>query len=104
MAKGSFEGKDASHPDIRHLFTREYLLSSDWYEQRLVLKQELDIQLWHKHTDYLRHRLNICTEPEEKTKLESLITETKDKLQWLDSADYLTSLQGTIGADGLRDY
>jgi hypothetical protein len=104
MAKGNFEGKDANHPEIRQLFTREYLLSSDWYQQRLALKQQLDIQLWQKHIDYIRHRLNVCTEPEEQQKLERLSTAAKDKLQYLESPAYLTSLHGTIGADGLRDY
>ncbi|MCG6968312.1 MAG: hypothetical protein LJE85_00965 [Gammaproteobacteria bacterium] len=104
MAQGNFEGKDANHPEIRQLFTREYLLSSDWYQQRLALKQQLDIQLWQKHIDYIRHRLNVCTEPEEQQKLERLSTAAKDKLQYLESPAYLTSLHGTIGADGLRDY
>ncbi|WP_455211619.1 hypothetical protein [Kaarinaea lacus] len=104
MADGSFEGKDASHPEIRRLFTREYLLSSHWYQQRLNLKQQLDVELAHKHIDYLRHRLNIVTEPEEKTYLESQIIVAKDKLQYLENADYLSSLQGTIGADWIRDY
>ncbi|KPJ90902.1 MAG: hypothetical protein AMJ53_12675, partial [Gammaproteobacteria bacterium SG8_11] len=103
MAEGSFEGKGISHPDIRHMFTRQYLLASDWYQQRLALKQQLDVQLWHSHIDYIRHRLNVCTEIEEKTKLESLFNAAKNKRQYLESADYLASLQGTIGADGIRD-
>ena len=79
------------------------MLTSDWYQQRLALKQQLDVQLGHKHVDYLRHRLNIVTEPDEKTNLEKQIVTAKDKLQFLESADYLSSLQGTIGADWLRD-
>jgi hypothetical protein len=104
MAEGSYQGKNVNHPEIRRLFTREYLLTNDWYQQRLALKQQLDVQLGHKHVDYLRHRLNIATEPDEKTKLEKRIIAAKDKLQYLESADYFTSLQGTIGADCLRDY
>ena len=104
MAHGSFEGKDAGHPDIRYLFTREYLLSSEWYQQRLALKQQLDVQLWRNHIDYIRHRLNLVTEAEEKQKFEALIIAAKDKLSYLESADYATSLQGTIGADGLHHH
>jgi hypothetical protein len=103
MAEGSYHGKNANHPEIRRLFTRKCLLTSDWYQQRLALKQQLDVQLGHKHVDYLRHRLNIVTEPDEKTNLEKQIVTAKDKLQFLESADYLSSLQGTIGADWLRD-
>jgi hypothetical protein len=104
MAQGSFQGKDVSDPEIRRLFTREYLLASDWYQQRLALKQQLDVQLGHKHVDYLRHRVNIVTEPDEKINLEKQIVAAKDKLQYLESAAYLTNLHGTIGADWLRDY
>src|SRR5262249_19764809 len=32
MAHGNSQGRTAEHPDIRHLFTREYLLGSDWYK------------------------------------------------------------------------
>ena len=103
MAEGSYHGKNANHPEIRRLFSRKCLLTSDWYQQRLALKQQLDVQLGHKHVDYLRHRLNIVTEPDEKTNLEKQIVTAKDKLQFLESADYLSSLQGTIGADWLRD-
>ena len=99
MARGTYDGKDVTHPDIRRLFTRDYLLSSDWYQQRLSLKQRLDVQLWHNHVDYLRHCINIATEAEEKTKLENLHNVAKEKLQYLESADYLTGLRGTIGAD-----
>ena len=31
MANGSFEGKDAHDPEIRRMFTLDYLLASDWY-------------------------------------------------------------------------
>jgi hypothetical protein len=104
MAQGSFEGKDAAHPDIRHMFTQEYLLSSDWYQQRLSRKQQLDIQLWQNHIDYLRHRLNICRESDGLHNLERLITKAKDKLQYFESADYLENLQGTIGADSIQKH
>ena len=44
-----FEGKDASDPAIRALFTREALLASDWYHERLAIKQQRDIALWERH-------------------------------------------------------
>jgi thiol-disulfide isomerase/thioredoxin len=42
MAYGNWEGKDASHPEFRRLFTRESLLESDWYKERLRVKQARD--------------------------------------------------------------
>ena len=53
MANGSYEGKDVHHPDIRAMFTREALLASDWYHERLETKQVRDIALWKRHVAYL---------------------------------------------------
>ena len=104
MACGTYEGKDVRHPDIRFMFTREYLLESQWYRERLQRKQHLDIQLWRSHVDYLVHCLNIVVEPEKKIRLDNLLTEAKTKLKYFENKDYLENLQGTIGADWIREY
>ena len=31
------------------LFTREAMLASDWYRERLAVKQERDVALWKRH-------------------------------------------------------
>ena len=49
MAHGHFEGKDINHPEIRLMFTREALLASAWYQERLSMKQQRDIALWQRH-------------------------------------------------------
>ena len=41
MATGKYNGMDAHHPDFRAMFTRESLLASDWYRERLEIKQQL---------------------------------------------------------------
>ncbi|WP_455221679.1 hypothetical protein [Kaarinaea lacus] len=104
MANGSYEGKEASHPEIRRMFSREYLVNSEWYKDRLARKQQLDVQLWQSHIDYLRQHLNTVIDTGEKTRLEGLLIEAKNKLQYLEKKDYLINLQGTIGADWVRDY
>jgi hypothetical protein len=53
MAHGHFEGKDAHHPDVRALFTREALADSDWYAERLRVKQEREVDLWTRHVGTL---------------------------------------------------
>lgn len=45
MATGNYRGMDAKHPHIRYLFSREYFSRSDWYRQRLAIKQQRDIPL-----------------------------------------------------------
>ncbi len=35
------------------MFTAEYLLESDWYRERLAVKQHRDVALWTRHLDYV---------------------------------------------------
>ena len=49
MAHGHCEGRDVHDPEIRRMFTREALLDSDWYRERLRVKQQRDIALWRRH-------------------------------------------------------
>ena len=49
MATGFYQNKDVHDPEIRALFTKENLLASDWYLERLKMKQTKDISLWKQH-------------------------------------------------------
>ena len=51
MATGEHEGRDAQHPEVRAMFTREALLASDWYAERLDLKWQKDQALWKRHIE-----------------------------------------------------
>lgn len=104
MATGEHEGRDINDPAIRQMFTLEYLLASDWYKERLALKQELDVQMWRSHMDYVRHRLNLALDQEEKEGLEALLETAKTRLGEFEHPDYLKRLNGTIGADKAREY
>ncbi len=42
MATGKYAGMDAHHPEFRAMFTRTSLLASDWYHERLEIKQQRD--------------------------------------------------------------
>src|SRR5262249_3221626 len=53
MHSGYYEGKDLHHPKVRSLFTREAMLASDWYKERLAAKQTIDCALWTRHVTYL---------------------------------------------------
>ena len=45
------------HPEVRGLFTRDAVLASDWYRQRLVAKQRVDERHCRRHVDALTRRL-----------------------------------------------
>lgn len=101
MAHGHYEGKTIDDPAIRHLFSQEYLLSSDWYQERLSIKQQREIQLWQRH----KHHIENCLADKDRYDAESyqILTEkqakTEHMLTRIASPDYLASLQGTLGAD-----
>ena len=80
MATGEYEGKDAAHPDIRALFTRDYLLGSDWYAERLRNKQSRDVALWQMNLEYVRERLaeTLDDEPKKRANLQAHIEDAEN--------------------------
>ncbi|MDD5405103.1 MAG: hypothetical protein PHZ14_11280 [Sulfuricella sp.] len=101
MASGSYQGKDVHHPDIRAMFTREALLASDWYRERLETKQARDVALWKRHVAYLEAFAARASHYDvaEKLDIQNRIEAAKAKLERVSSNAYLQSLRGTIGAD-----
>jgi hypothetical protein len=106
MATGQYEGKDAHHPEIRALFTREALLASDWYQQRLETKQQRDADLWERHCAYLSAFLAKETHQDvaERLDIAGRLQQAQTKLAYIRTPAYLGSLRGTIGADLLGAY
>jgi hypothetical protein len=104
MARGSYEGKTASDPEIRALFTREALLASDWYRERLVMKQQRDVALWARHTRSLREFLTRAGHRDEANRLgiASLLEHARAELERQSAPEYLATLVGTIGADPIH--
>jgi phosphoenolpyruvate carboxykinase (diphosphate) len=98
-ATGSSKGKGVEHPDIRGLFTREALLASDWYADRLKAKQEVDIQLWRRHVKYLETFLAKPNYAEEAARLgvPDRLRRAWDNLNHVSKPEYAGSLVGTIG-------
>jgi hypothetical protein len=103
MATDKYEGKDVHHPDIRRMFTREYLLASDWYQQRLRLKRELDVKLWKRHIASLT---KFLADPTYNDKAATLRIADRLRLAELEltrvsAPAYLDSLRGTLGSNPL---
>lgn len=106
MADGHYQGKDAHHPEIRAMFSRDYLLASDWYHERLAIKQQRDIALWQGHVGYLERFLSDSSNavPVGDLQLAERYRLAQRKLQELESPDYPQSLIGSLGADPLAAY
>ena len=43
--------------EVRRMCTAEYLLESDWYRERLAVKQRRDVALWTRHLEYVNRFL-----------------------------------------------
>ena len=103
MRDDQFEGKDLNHPDIRALFTREHLLSSDWYAARLASKQAADQLLWKRHVATLEKFMTRANYSEEAQRLgiEDRLRRARLELERVKSPIYLKQLRGTLGRQPL---
>jgi phosphoenolpyruvate carboxykinase (diphosphate) len=104
MARGSYQGKAANDPEIRALFTREGLLASDWYRERLAMKQQRDVALWGRHARSLTEFLMRAGHREEAKRLgiAGRLEHARAELKRVSAPEYLTELVGTIGADPIH--
>ncbi|KAJ1479009.1 hypothetical protein T484DRAFT_1815914 [Baffinella frigidus] len=48
-------------PEFRKLFTRESILKSDWYHERLTMFQSKEAERLRKGIDYLQHFLDSAS-------------------------------------------
>jgi len=103
MAYGTYEGKEISDAKLRKYFDRDYVVNSDWYKDRLELKQQKDINFYATQIDYLKsfisdeNNTELVTEMDINARLHKVV-----KLhETAKDSSYVESLVGTIGADPL---
>jgi hypothetical protein len=98
MAYGDYSGLRADNAEVRGMFTREAMLDSEWYQQRLRAKQAIDIALWCRHVESVEGSIEGGpTVPE--LNLQSRLLFARQELARVRSRPYLEELSGTIGAD-----
>ena len=105
MAHGSYEGRELASPQFRGLFEREAVLASDWYAERLRVKQQRDIALCSKHATALMKFRQSATQSGVACDfdIEERMKAAAAQLDRVSSPAYLDELRGTIGADPFRD-
>ncbi len=97
MAHGEWEGKGIGDPPFRAMFTRESVVESDWYKERLRVKQERDIALWTRHIAALEA---FAAGPSARDlDVGSRLEEARAQMARVSAETYLAELVGTIGAD-----
>jgi len=101
MAKGHYEGKSIADPQIRKMFSYDYLINSDWYQERLNIKQTRDAALWRMNLDYVEQKMDETSESETEkwADLNDRIENAEHMIEWVSSQTYRDRLVGTLGAD-----
>lgn len=101
MREGRFEGKDIHDAGVRALFTRDSVLKSPWYAERLKQKQKIEINTLKRYEASLSRSLSGPPLIDEsfRKELELRQAAIQKELKHAQSPDYLKSLFGTIGAD-----
>jgi hypothetical protein len=104
IAHGNYEGMGLDNPHFRKLFDHEAVLSSDWYRERLRVKQERDTALWRRHVAALEKFQQVGTFASTACdfSLEERARDARDQLARVSSPAYLNELRGTIGADPFK--
>ena len=101
MVQGEYEGLPLDSPAIRRMFTRESMLASEWYAERLRVRQERDVALWKRHVaavEVFRAEPSRA-HPAESLDIEALVAAAREQMARVSAPAYLKELSGTPGAD-----
>jgi phosphoenolpyruvate carboxykinase (diphosphate) len=97
MARGEWEGKGIEDPRVRAMFSREHLLGSEWYQERLRVKQARDIALWQRHLAALEAFRG--SGGSKSFDVDERLAHARRQMARVSAVAYLGELVGTIGAD-----
>ncbi len=104
MVDGQHNEMKIDDPKLRTMFTRSYLLESDWYQQRLKRQQRIDQLHLERHHAYIKTRrdhlgddIDSCAMCDER------MTWLEKELSRVKSPAYIEALTGTIGADAVAE-
>lgn len=103
MAYGSYDGLSIDAPEIRSLFEKDSILSSDWYRQRLRNKQQTELRLLRQKianlNAFIANPINHSVIRAHRYDLR--LQQAEAELETLKADDYLSTLIGTLGAESL---
>ncbi len=109
MAHGAYASATGivkmSDPGFRKLFDRDAVLASDWYAERLRVKQQRDIALWTRHVAALEAFASdgeAVSSAAGDLDLAERMAAARAQLARVSAPAYLQELRGTIGADPFK--
>ena len=94
---------EISDPELRRYFDRDYVIKSDWYRERLKLKQHKEIALRQTQLKNLEAFVADADQADlfDSLQIDNRLADCRKALAYAESDEYLKSLEGTIGADPL---
>jgi hypothetical protein len=101
MVNGSAARMTLEDPRLRMKFTREAVLGSDWYAERLRARQRKETELWQRHLRALEEFRASGMEIPQQLGLDARLSIASKTLAAVSSPEYVQQLGGTIGADPL---
>ncbi len=101
MAHGDYEGKTIHDPEIRSLFTQESLFESDWYQERLITRHQVCVNVAKRFVNGLEDFSNTPRYKSESKRLEmpKKKRQAKANLEKIKAERSLVLFKGTIGTD-----
>ena len=100
MAFGDSDGLTIESPEFRAMFTRESVLASDWYHERLLAAQRQAVRRSERLIDYVTmvRRNDTTGEVSAELGLGDRERKARSELERVSGSDYLEVLRGAIGA------
>ena len=95
MKDGNYEGKTLEDESIRKMFTFESVINSEWYAERLITRQQIEVN----HLQTVLANLQSLPAEEKTSQTAAEIESVKARIKTVKSMGYLKSLAGTLGAD-----
>ncbi|MCH1495314.1 MAG: hypothetical protein L7U72_08800 [Rubripirellula sp.] len=103
MVHGHYEGMKIDDPELRKLFTRDHLIASDWYRERLEAKQRVDVSHWKNVVEHLRQYKAKAGDHEfaDELHLNLRLEFAEQRFRDVQDPQYLEELMGTAGVEPL---
>ena len=104
MAYGNYKGFGLEAEEVRDLFKKENILTSQWYMDRLINKQQIEIDLINKKIEHIKSFIenpmnkSVVVEFDYKNRLKN----AEKQLDYYKSDEYFSTLMGTIGAANVK--
>jgi hypothetical protein len=100
MAHGEWEGNDVHAPEVRSMFSRDYLLNSDWYAARLDAQQRIETARLERGIKYLKRVANRrAISTDDAAEIKQRLGVIRAQLKQVNSAAYREDLVGALGVD-----